>query len=269
MSPNKPFLKWPGNKTRIIKLIQPYLQRTQRLVEPFVGSGAVFLNTNYPEYILCDSNPDLISLYKIVQKNHLLYINEAKKLFIPQNNNKETYYKIRDDFNSSQDKFLRSVFFLYLNRFGYNGLCRYNKSGLFNVPFGRHKHPYFPEKEIVFFAKKSEYANFFCLDYLDSLSQIRFGDFVYCDPPYIPSSKTASFTNYYKNKFTIKDHILLALSCSKLSHSNKIKFLVSNSNLPTTRALYRKGDLVFLEVQRNISSKSDSRVKANELLAVF
>lgn len=75
-------------------------------------------------------------------------------------NDKEQYYLVREKFNRSRDPFERAVYFLYLNRHGFNGLCRYNRKGSFNVPFGSYKKPYFPEKEIRGFAAKHKMPSF-------------------------------------------------------------------------------------------------------------
>lgn len=66
------------------------------------------------------------------------------------------YYNIRQEFNYSTEitDFMKAVYFLYLNRHGYRGLCRYNKSGHFNIPYGNYKNPYFPEKKFAHLQKK-------------------------------------------------------------------------------------------------------------------
>ena len=119
-----------------------------------MGAGSVFLNTDFSRYIPADINSDLISLYNIVKLRTDEYVEEARKLFTPENNSPDVYYQFRTEFNQSQDPFRRALLFLYLNRHGYNGLCRYNLRGEFNVPFGRYKRPYFPQDELYHFAKK-------------------------------------------------------------------------------------------------------------------
>ncbi|MBR7426414.1 Dam family site-specific DNA-(adenine-N6)-methyltransferase, partial [Klebsiella quasipneumoniae] len=88
-------------------------------------------------YILADINSDLISLYNIVKLRTDEYVQASRELFMPETNQAEVYYQLREEFNTCQDPFRRAVLFLYLNRYGYNGLCRYNLRGEFNVPFGR------------------------------------------------------------------------------------------------------------------------------------
>ncbi|MGB1800627.1 MAG: DNA adenine methylase, partial [Gammaproteobacteria bacterium] len=111
MSFTKPFLKWPGGKFKLVERIQNKLDTGKRFVEPFVGSGAVFLNTNYKEYLLADTNPDLINLYLQVQKNEKGFIDYCESFFSSENNNEESYYQFRSKFNSTKSKRLKSALF--------------------------------------------------------------------------------------------------------------------------------------------------------------
>ncbi|HBC0473326.1 TPA: Dam family site-specific DNA-(adenine-N6)-methyltransferase, partial [Escherichia coli] len=184
MKKNRAFLKWAGGKYPLLDDIKRHLPKGECLVEPFVGAGSVFLNTDFSRYILADINSDLISLYNIVKMRTDEYVQAARELFVPETNCAEVYYQFREEFNKSQDPFRRAVLFLYLNRYGYNGLCRYNLRGEFNVPFGRYKKPYFPEAELYHFAEKAQNAFFYCESYADSMARADDASVVYCDPPY-------------------------------------------------------------------------------------
>ncbi len=125
------------------------------LVEPFVGAGSVFLNTDFERYILADINPDLINLFNVVKADVEEYIAQTKQLFLHPQANTEAFYKARRaEFNRSKDIFRRSVIFLYLNRFGYNGLCRYNQKKGTMFPLGVIKPIIFQKKNYVFLLKK-------------------------------------------------------------------------------------------------------------------
>ncbi len=154
MSLTRPFLKWAGGKYRLLDRLLPSLPAGSRLVEPFVGSGAVFLNAAYPAYLLCDLNPDLIGLYETLRREGERFIKRARALFTPENNTREAFLRLRAAFNASTDAEERAVLFLYLNRHAYNGLVRYNARGVYNVPFGRYKAPYFPAAELTAFVRK-------------------------------------------------------------------------------------------------------------------
>ncbi len=123
----RPFLKWPGGKFRIMDKINHRLPNGRKLIEPFVGAGAVFLNTDFAEYLLNDSNKDLINLYTVLQKEGSSFIQYCKKYFTPHFNQAEQYYILRKEFNVCKNIRKKSALFLFLNRHGYNGLCRYNK----------------------------------------------------------------------------------------------------------------------------------------------
>lgn len=265
----KPFLKWAGNKYRIIKRIQGTLPEGKRLIEPFLGSGAVFLNTDYSKYLLCDNNKDLISLYKILQKEGKDFINDCSKLFTPRYNNSEVYYRLRDEFNKIKDEHRKAALFLYFNRHGYNGLCRYNAGGGFNVPFGRYNKPYFPEKEMLFFQQKARRAKFRHSSFEDVFTKVRKGDVIYCDPPYVPLSMSANFTSYSAGGFTLKQQQCLADIAQKIS-SKGIPVLISNHHTPFTRKAYNKASQVeHFDVRRFISCNGSKRGKVNEVLALF
>ena len=110
--------------------------------------GSVFLNTDYEAYLLTDINPDLIRFYNLLKYKPDQLILDARRLFAEEYNQSQEYYALRERFNATQDEYQRALMFLYLNRHGYNGLCRYNRKGGFNVPFGRYKRPHFPEAEL-------------------------------------------------------------------------------------------------------------------------
>lgn len=125
-----------------------------------MGAGSVFLNTDFSRYILADINSDLISLYNIVKLRTDDYVAAAREMFTPENNVAEQYYRFRDEFNQSREPLRRAVLFLYLNRHGYNGLCRYNLRGEFNVPFGRYKSPIFPKLSCIILRRRRSMQSF-------------------------------------------------------------------------------------------------------------
>ena len=268
MKKNRAFLKWAGGKYPLLDDIKRHLPQGECLIEPFVGAGSVFLNTDFSRYILADINSDLISLYNIVKTRTDEYVQASRELFMPETNQAEVYYRFREEFNASQDPFRRAVLFLYLNRFGYNGLCRYNLRGEFNVPFGRYKKPYFPEAELYHFGEKAQNAEFHCLSYEECMDRADSNSVVYCDPPYAPLSATANFTAYHTNSFSPKEQAHLAEMAEKLV-SKQIPVLISNHDTPDTREWYRAAKHFQVKVRRSISSNGGTRKKVNELLALY
>ncbi|MDE1327259.1 Dam family site-specific DNA-(adenine-N6)-methyltransferase [Vibrio aestuarianus] len=268
MKKQRAFLKWAGGKYGLVEDIQRHLPPARKLVEPFVGAGSIFLNTDFEQYLLADINPDLINLYNLLKEQPELYITESKRWFTAENNRKEAYLDVRKEFNQSDDVLYRSLAFLYMNRFGFNGLCRYNKKGGFNVPFGSYKKPYFPEAELEFFAEKTKKATFICEGYEETFRRTRKGCVVYCDPPYAPLSSTANFTSYAGNGFSLDDQAALADVAEKAAVRG-VPVLISNHDTKLTRRLYHGAELNVVKVKRTISRNGAGRNKVDELLALF
>ncbi|WP_272521973.1 adenine-specific DNA-methyltransferase [Providencia sp. PROV202] len=269
MKKKRAFLKWAGGKYPLVDEIKKHLPQGDCLIEPFVGAGSVFLNTNYDSYVLADINSDLINLYNTVKYRSDAFIEEAQQLFTPEFNTSEQYYLMRQAFNQSDDPAKRSILFLYLNRHCYNGLCRYNLSGEFNVPFGRYKKPYFPKDELLWFAEKAQKATFVTQSYSKTLLDAQDGSVIYCDPPYAPLSETANFTAYHTNAFSAQEQQNLAFLAHKLSSERKIPVLISNHETPVTREWYYQAQLHIVKVRRTISRNILNRAKVNELLALY
>lgn len=266
------FLKWAGGKYALREAIVKVLPKGARLIEPFTGAGAIFLNSHYDDYLLGEANRDLIHLYQLLQTEGMAFIEEAKTYFQPKNNCAEQYSAFRDAFNASLDKpeekRKRALLFLYLNRHGYNGLCRYNSTGYYNVPFGRYVKPFFPAKAMLYFHQKSQRALFQHADFRHTINEAREGDVIYCDPPYVPLTNTASFAQYTQDIFTEKDQKDLAMLAEKTSQRG-IPVIISNHDTLQTREYYKMARLIKLKVARQISCKINARKKVGEILAVF
>lgn len=263
---NKPFLKWLGGKTRLINDIKEVLPRGKRLVEPFTGSGAVFLNTSYEEYLLADSNRDLINLYAILKSKGRSFLKICNALFIPEYNTEKKYLELRAEFNKTSDEIRKASVFIYLNRHCFNGLCRYNSSGEFNTPFGLYGNPvHFPSKEMLYFIEKcrSKKVDFVHADFRKTFKMIKDGDILYCDPPYLPLSETSNFTSYGADGFNDNDQEELA----RLSSKALVPVLISNHDTEGARKMYNKASYIQkINVGRFVGG---DRKMVPELLALF
>jgi DNA adenine methylase len=267
-APQKPFLKWAGGKFRVLEQILPRIPQGDRLVEPFAGSAAVALNAGFPSALVADSNGDLIDLYRSIKDDPDRFIREASELFVRAQNSRASFEALRAEFNESDNPFRRSVIFVYLNRHGFNGLCRYNAKGRFNVPFGKYTRPGFPGAEIRNFAIAAQRMEFRHQDFLSTMSSAVPGDVIYCDPPYVPLSVTSNFTSYAPGSFGFAEQTALAAKARECA-TRGIPVVISNHNTPESRALYADAELHKFEVQRFISSKASTRGHAPELLAIF
>ena len=264
----RPFLKWAGGKFRVLDRILPALPMADRLVEPFAGSAAVSLNADFGEALVADFNADLINLYRSIKNETTRFIDEAGALFDGTRNNRDGFESLRTEFNESTDAFRRSVIFVYLNRHGFNGLCRYNAKGRFNVPFGKYDKPGFPLAEIESFADAATRMEFVHQSFVATMDAAREGDVIYCDPPYVPLSVTSNFTSYSTSAFGFSEQKALAEKARNCA-ARGIPVVISNHNTAESRALYQDAEIHTFEVQRFISSKASTRGNAPELLAIF
>lgn len=264
-------LKWLGSKAGIIDTLRQYLPKGKRLVEPFVGSGSVFLNTDYDSYLLCDINSDLINFHNVAKELPEPLIRETRNLF-SEHGDELGYYTVRADFNLRCDSnFLyRAAQFLYLNRHGFNGVCRYNLSGSFNVPFGHRKSPYFPEDEIRAFSEKAKAkkAVFLCRTFQEAIRMARAGDVIYCDPPYIPASTTANFTSYHTDGFTSEQQKKLARML-RIAAKRGRHVVASNSETAAALELYSDFDITTTTARRSVSAAAAGRARAGEIIATM
>ena len=184
-------------------------------------------------------------------------------------NNEVAFYKLREEFNTTTNIKRKAVLFIYLNRHGYNGLCRYNSSGGFNVPFGRYIKPYFPEKELYFFAEKAKQVDFIHSDFQHTFSKTTAADVVYCDPPYVPLSASASFTAYTHSAFGETQQKQLAQLAEESANKNAT-VVISNHDTEITREYYKNASHIYsFPVKRLISSNTAQRVPVQELLAIY
>lgn len=268
MTKNKAFLKWAGSKYNCLHEVLNTLSPAQRLIEPFTGSGVVFMNTNYPSYLMAEGNNDLILLFQSLQQQGTAFIDYCEHYFTPQTNKKEYYYLMRTRFNSLLPSTERAALFLYLNRHGYNGLCRYNSNGGYNVPFGLYVKPYFPRKEMLNFYHKCSDAQFMYQDFRHTFALAKAGDIIYCDPPYVPIEKQTKPLPYTQKKFNEADQIELA-TLAKETAAKGIRVIISNHDTEFTRTHYAEATIKSFPVARWINCQSHLRQPVKELLALF
>lgn len=268
----KPFLKWAGSKTKIVPIIKTYSEVRNVFIEPFAGSGVVFLNmSGFNEYYVYDINPDLINLYQTLKSEGEKFINLCESYFTLENNTKEKYYELRNEFNNIKENgdIKRAALFVYLNRHCFNGLCRYNSKGDFNVPMGKYSKPYFPKDEMYQFYERAQQVVFINADFrvaFDNANKFE-SCLIYCDPPYVNDdlNKNEGFTSYAKNSFSLKDQEDLAKCAAKTKHL----CLISNHATDFTRSIYFGSQIIEFGVKRQIAAKKQDRREARELLAVF
>lgn len=233
-----------------------------------MGSAIVGLNVDIPTKIMADINYDLVNLYNHIQNNLQGFIAHSKALFNPQNNDSKNFYVWRDLFNQQpKDSLERASLFLYMNRHCYNGVCRYNSSGGFNVPFGDNSNIGYPQDEITTFSQRMQGTRFLQSDFRHIFDLVEPGDVVYCDPPYLPL-KTNSFVNYSGDGFSMIDQVALA-ECARTASARGATVIISNHDVPIVDELYKGAFIRRLSVRRSVSRDGKNRNNAKEILAIF
>lgn len=251
----RPPLKWAGGKRWQVPHLVDHWRREKhrRLVEPFCGGLAVTLGLMPEHALLNDINPHLINFYR--------WLKRGLVVTLPMSNAETRYYTHRKRFNDllsngNGETAEAASLFYYMNRTGYNGLCRFNSSGGFNVPFGRYTsinyRTDFIEYEPIFAGWEFTNTHF-------EQIQLENGDFIYADPPY-----DVEFTQYSKGGFGWEEQERAAKWLSK----HKGPVILSNQATPRIVKLYRslKFSLKFIDAPRRISCNGD-RTPAPEVLA--
>lgn len=251
----RPPLKWAGGKRWLL----PHLKLIwvnhsgRRLVEPFCGGLAVAIGLMPEVAVLNDINPHLVNFYSSVKA--------GLRISMPLANDAEFYARYRNRFNGliRENQWKTSeaaTLFYYLNRTGYNGLCRFNRSGEFNVPFGKYRTinyaTDFTDHAAVF--AKWQFLN---VDF--EKVPVKKTDFIYADPPY-----DVPFTQYSKDGFTWDDQVRTAEWLA--AHPGPV--VLSNQSTPRIVQLYKQLGfaLKYLQAPRMINCNGD-RSKAREVLA--
>ena len=264
----RPFLKWAGGKGKVLSQYVPYFPSFSTYYEPFLGGGAVFfyLNSVRPQLdnaYLMDINEELINVYRCIRDQVEGVIDY---LTIHQRDHcHDYYYTLRA--HVPEDRLARAARFLYLNKTCFNGLYRENLKGQFNVPMGRYKNPNICPSDLLraaSFALKTVKIEVNPFELVLELARTA-QDFVYFDPPYHPLSPTSSFTGYSRYSFREEDQIRLKDTFSILA-SRGVKVMLSNSDCPFIRELYREFPTHTVFAARAINSKAKKRGKITEVL---
>lgn len=271
----KPYIKWVGGKRQLLRQFRelglyppedfnPY---TNTYYEPFVGGGAVFFDLLPKNAELSDLNKELVTTYNVIKNN----VDELIKSLQKHIYDKEYYLEVRTKKIEDLSDIEVASRFIFLNRTGFNGLYRVNKSGQFNVPFGRYNNPVICDEENL--RRVSDTLQDVTIthqDYKNVLETAEEGDFIYLDPPYYPISASSSFTSYTTERFLEKEQTELRDTFMEL-HKKGCYVMLSNSDTPFINELY--SGLYGITVNkvtagRAINSKGSGRGKIMEVLVV-
>ncbi len=262
----KPFIRWAGGKQNLIEEIYSYLNfdNVGRYFEPFLGGASFFLKGNFNQSFLSDLNPNLINCYEQIKKDPESIYNGLKEYRTPVHESK--YYSVREEFNKHNgDQTLdQAIRFIFLNRTSFNGIYRVNKSGKYNVPFGKSNPAFSSLEHLKLISQKLQFATLFT-DYYDSIENItQENDLIYLDPPYPKLSDTAYFNHYTLDKFDQNEQEKLAEFALRQSN-NGCKVVISNADIETIRTIYQDWEIRECSTYRYISCKK-KRIKVKELI---
>jgi DNA adenine methylase len=297
MKPVRPVLKWAGGKRQLLPALRPYYPSAfTRYIEPFVGSGAVFLDLynrgvlDGREVRLSDINADVIGCYRVIRDHVEALIDELQRLAdAHKSRGSDHFYEVRDErFNPRRREIQSSehpeqaytpeiaAMLIYLNRTGYNGLFRVNRRGLFNVPAGRYASVRICDPDNLrglAEALAQRGTSLAVRDFEAALGEAGGHDFVYLDPPYAPVSRTSHFTSYTSARFGPDEQARLQQVLIRLA-GRGAHVLLSNSISPDISALYAENDEArsaglqarTVEARRAINSRPSARGPVLEYL---
>jgi DNA adenine methylase len=294
----RPLLKWAGGKRQLLPALEPYYPRSfERYLEPFVGSGAVFFHLaatgvlDGRAVMLSDINPDLIGCYRTVRDRTEDVIDALDDLQREHRRRGDAcYYEVRDRrFNPTRAKLAAAgseraatdytpelaAMLIFLNRTGFNGLFRLNRGGGFNVPAGRYKDPRICDPDHIRTVAAVLRGPGLAIEHRgfeESLGSAGAGDFVYCDPPYAPLSRTSSFAGYTAAGFAAMDQQRLRQAVMQACRRGA-QVVMSNSSAPEIESAYQtpaarqvKIAVHRVPARRAINSRASSRGPVDELI---
>lgn len=292
----RPFLKWAGGKRQLLPVLRTYYPAHLRAYyEPFLGSGAVFFDllaagrlSGVPVW-LSDENPDLVGCYLCVRDAVDRVIAALERLAAGHAASGATfYYEVRDGrFNPARAAWAAAgaqpdgygvdlaASLIYLNRTGYNGLFRLNRSGGYNVPAGRYVKPRIVQEERLRAVSKALAApgvSIRCAPFHEAAAQAEPGALVYFDPPYAPLGRTANFRHYTAGGFSDEDQARLQALAVTLAE-RRVHVLLSNSSAVSIERLY-KGEMAAsaglhlrrVPARRAINTRADRRGFVDEVV---
>lgn len=263
-----PVIKWVGGKTKLLpELLARMPERFERYYEPFAGGAALFFRVAPERGVLADSNHDLIGLYTCLTRDVAGVI---KKLEHHRTAHcEEHYYATRTRWNDRELAWTtadRAATFIYLNKTCFNGLWRVNRSGAFNVPIGRYVDPPICVPDTLRAAAAVlRRAKIVRDDYRKVVDDARRGDFLYFDPPYDPVAPTANFTSYTADAFGPDQQRQLA-DTARMLVGRGCKVMLSNSDTPFIRSLYKSFRVDRVKCARAINSNAAKRGDVDEVI---
>ena len=259
----KPFLRWAGGKTWLLKHLSKYLPSNgfHDYHEPFLGGGSVFFSLRPKKAFLSDLNADLIETYDQVKKNVEKVILELSKF----ENTADFYYEIRSTkFNEIAQNAAK---FIYLNQTSFKGIYRVNLKVEYNVSFGYRTKWFFSAEGLRSISKSLANVELNHLDFTETLPNIKENDLVFLDPPYTVTHNNNGFIKYNKKLFDLNSQYALSDYINKVKNKGAYYILTNAAHHNIEEIFTKKNDKIF-ELKRAslIGGKNSNRGKYAELL---
>jgi DNA adenine methylase len=257
-----PFLRWAGSKRQLLPLLTEIIgDDFDRYVEPFAGSASLFFELLPGKALLGDINGELMRTYVEVKYRVEDVINELARW----RKSKRRYFALRALDPKSLPSTTRAARFIYLNRCCFNGLYRTNLQGQFNVPYGGKRSGNIPSADMLRSASQAlKQAELITADFKQTLHQVREGDFVYLDPPYVYSDRRDR-GEYGTNCFSCADLAPLSRIMQQL-HEKGAFFLLSYLACQDIGRYLSEWHVTRIPVRRQIASFVSKRTIVNEVL---
>lgn len=261
-----PFLRWAGGKRRLLPVLLAGMPAKHgRYWEPFLGGGAVFFaaRPSLGSATIADFNPDLAATYQQLRDNVDAVVTGLTA--ISAGFDESAFYKLRAA--KPQTDLERAIRFIAFNRTCFNGLFRVNSKGEWNTPYGKLANPTICNEPLL----RAVSASLQTVDVIQGSYEYTaqgssHGDFLYCDPPYIPLSTTASFSKYAASDFNDNDQRALA-KFLKAKADAGVWVMLSNSDTPASREIFGALPMYQVSVHRSIAAASGSRGQVHEIIA--
>lgn len=287
----KPFIKWVGGKSQLIEQLDAQLPNdfsnweNVTYIEPFVGGGAMlfYMLQRYPNIqraVINDINSDLVCCYQTVRDQVEVLIESLRnyeQLYLAlqtEDNRKDFYMAARSRYNEKNlDSIENTTLFFFLNRTCFNGLYRVNKSGIFNVPFGKYANPTICDPDTLRMdSELLQRVEIMNGDFEETFQYAQGNTLFYFDPPYRPLSDTSSFNDYTKEAFNDNAQIRLKEYCDRI-HAAGYQFMLSNSDCKGKNeadnffdVLYEAYQIERVWASRSINAIASKRGKLTEIL---
>jgi DNA adenine methylase len=262
----KSFLKWAGGKTRYAStLVSLAPDFTGSYREPFLGSGAVFFELRPQAAVLSDANEELVVCFRVVATEPESVMARLDEM----PNTPEHFERVRRQHPQDLSDLDRAVRVIYLNKTSFRGLWRVNRRNEFNTPYGAYDRPYYNRTTLLRASKALTGVDIRLADFEQAVDEAEMGDWVYCDPPYVPLGGWADFKRYTPGQFGKDDHVRLCEAMRRAA-GRGVFVAMTNSDTPFVRDLFGGDFQIFrLATRRDINLKAVSRASSDLIVTNY